>query len=424
MSLVVIGLNHKTASVEVRELMSISEQKSNQAVDFICKDKGIHSVVIVSTCNRTEFYLSCQKADNALAKICDWYEIEFKQIEKHLYIKSDADCIQHLFQVVAGIDSMILGEVQILGQVKSAYEASAANHKLDTQIDRLFQNAFRVAKTIRSETDIGKNPVSVANSAVQLSRQILGKLSDQNVLMVGAGATSELLLRYLCKHPHHKLSVCNRGIENGTNLAQQFRADFFELNQLKNKLADYDLIFTATSSETPIITLQMVADALKMRKHKPMVIIDIAIPRDTEAKIRKFNDVFYYTVDDLQKVISQNLQSRQQAAINAKSIIETESEMFYSWIKAQQHKNLIHQFQRETAKIRKASLDKALKQLNNGTDPEEVLFFLANNLTKKLNHTPVKALSEVIHSGDTNKINFLKKIMKLEQKENKDDPRD
>jgi glutamyl-tRNA reductase len=242
--------------------------------------------------------------------------------------------------------------------------------------------------------------------------------------MLGAGETSELLLRYLCKHPHHKLTVCNRGMERGLSLADRFNADFFELNQLDNKLADYDLIFTATSSETPIITLKMVADALKARKHKPMVIIDIAIPRDTESNIRKFDDVFYYTVDDLQKVISQNLKSRQQAAMNAQSIIDSESEVFDSWIKAQQHKNLIHQFQRETAKIRKASLEKALKQLNNGSDPEEVLYFLANNLTNKLNHTPVKALSEVIHSGDVNKINFLKKIMKLDDKDKTNDPRD
>lgn len=417
MSLVVIGLNHKTASVEVRERMSIAENKTSEVVTFLCNDKSIDSAVIVSTCNRTEYYLSCKNQELALNVICQWYDINIADIEAHLYLKSNIECIKHLFQVVAGIDSMILGEVQISGQVKSAYDAVTNHQKLSTDLDRLFQNAFRVAKSIRNKTDIGKNPVSVAHSAVQLSRQILGKLSDQNVLMVGAGETSELLLRYLCKHQHHKLSICNRGIERGNQLANQFGAGFFELTQLDNQLSDYDLIFTATSSETPIITLSMVAAALKARKHKPMVIIDIAIPRDTEAKIRKFNDVFYYTVDDLQKVISQNLQSRQQAAENAQSIIESEAEIFESWLKAQQHKNLIHQFQRETAKIRKASLDKALKQLNNGTDPEEVLFFLANNLTKKLNHVPVKALSEVIHSGDTNKINFLKTIMKLDPKD-------
>lgn len=424
MSLVVIGLNHKTASVQIRELMSIPEEKSKLAVEFICKNKNIHSCVIVSTCNRTEFYLNCDDNHLALDYICKWYEIDREKIQKHLYIKSELNCIKHLYQVVTGIDSMILGETQILGQVKSSYEFTRNHFKLDPEMDRLFQNAFRVAKMIRSKTDIGKNPVSVANSAVQLSRQILGKLSNQNILIVGAGETSELILRYLCKHPHHQLSVCNRSIERGSKLADNFGANFFELPQLGSKLADYDLIFTATASQKPIITLEMVADALKIRKHKPMVIIDIAIPRDTEDNIKKFNDVFYYTVDDLQKVITQNLHSRQKAAVNAQSIIDSESEIFDNWLKAQQHKNLIHIFQKETAKIRKISLDKALKQLNNGANPEDVLFYLANNLTKKLNHTPVKALSEVIHSGDIKKIDYFKKLMKLEQKVKIDDSRD
>jgi glutamyl-tRNA reductase len=413
MPLAVIGLNHKSANIDIRERLSVPASDVHDAVDFMCKE-NISSCVIFSTCNRTEFYLSYKNdIEYSKQRFCDYFKIEQSIINENLYVKEELDCINHLFQVSSGLDSMVLGETQILGQVKTAYETSKQNNKLDNHMDRLFQSAFRVAKSVRSDTDIGKNPVSIANSAVKLSKQIFGDLTQQNILMIGAGATAELLLRYLTKHAYNRLSVCNRSLDNAQQLAKQFGIEFFELNKLNHKIAEYDLIFTATSSQTPIIESQMIKNALKLRKHKPMVIIDLAIPRDVDISVKKFNDVFYYEVDDLQKVVSKNLENRQQSTIIAKQIIMAETESFSFWLKGQEHTQLIHNFQKETAKIRKLSLDKALKQLKNGTDAEEVLFYLANNLTKKLNHAPVKAIRKAIQSGDTIKINTITQLLQL-----------
>jgi len=408
MPLVVIGLNHKTASIEVREKMSVNETEISTFISEICEHKNIKSCAILSTCNRTEFYMACDKQEAAIEQFCQQFNIAYQDNKQHLYIKEDLNCIQHIFHVASGLDSMILGESQILGQVKNSYEISRQQQKLNNSLDRLFQSAFRVAKSVRSNTDIGKNPVSVANSAVMLSKQIFGNLSKQNILMIGAGATVDLLLRYVKKHNYHHLGICNRSIKNAENLAKKYHCDAFELTQLNSQIGDYDLIFTATASKTPIINANMIKSALQQRKHRPMVIIDLAIPRDVEVDVKKFNDVFYYAVDDLQKVISKNLKSREQAALSAKQIIAAEADTFFDWLKSQQHTQLIHHFQKETAKIRQHSLDKALKQLNNGDNAQDVLYALANNLTKKLNHMPVKAIRNAIHSGDVTKINNIK----------------
>jgi glutamyl-tRNA reductase len=425
MSLAVIGLNHKSANIDIRERLSVPAENVQAAVEFMCFEK-IKSCVVFSTCNRTEFYLSINSdIEHAKQRFCDYFQIELSEINSHLYIKEDIDCINHLFSVSSGLDSMVLGETQILGQVKSGYEISKNINQLDNYMDRLFQSAFRAAKSVRSDTDIGKNPVSIANSAVKLSKQIFGDLAQQKILMIGAGDTAELLLRYLNKHAYHKLAVCNRSLDNAVKLAKQFNAESFELTDLSNKIADYDLIFTATSSHTPVINSQIIKQSLKLRKQKPIVIIDLAIPRDVDISVKKFNDVFYYEVDDLQKVVSKNLENRQQSSLIAKQIIKVKAESFDDWLKGQQHTNLIHNFQKETAKIRKESLDKALKQLKNGVDSEEVLFYLANNLTKKLNHAPVKAIRYAIQSGDIDKINNIKQLLNLKtDSEKTNDTRD
>jgi len=418
MPLVVVGLNHKTASIDIREKMSIAENNIANVVEKLCQRSDIESCVVLSTCNRTEFYFSCQHSQAAVSAFCHWFQIEFQSIEQHIYIKQELEAIIHLFEVSSGLDSMVLGEAQILGQVKSSYEISNKIKCLDNILNRFFQCCFRVAKSVRTSTDIGKNPVSVANSAVSLSKQIFGDLSQQNILMIGAGATVDLLLRYINKHKHHNLAICNRSLENAAKLAKQFNCHSFGLDELSCNLADFDLIFTATASPKPILLQEMIKKALLKRKHRPMVIIDIAIPRDVEESIKKFNDIFYYSVDDLQKVIGQNLKNRELAAEQAKLIIHAEAESFNDWLKGQQHTQLIHNFQKETAKIRKTVLDKAIKQLNKGQDAQEVLFYLANNLTNKLNHAPVKAIRNAIQSGDEAKIRHIKQLLNINSSSN------
>lgn len=415
MPLQVIGLNHKTASIDIREKLAISEHEIKSVVESFCQYKKIHACVIISTCNRTEYYIDCEDTQELLCYFCKSIGMDKSELEPYLYHKTNVSCIKHLFEVASGLDSMVLGEPQILGQVKSSYDISKSNNKLSNRLDRLFQTSFRVAKSVRSTTNIGKNPVSIANSAVQLSKQIFGELSSQNILVIGAGATSELLLRYLSKHSHHVLAISNRTISNAQKLAVQFNATTFAIEHLGANISDYDLIFTATSSKEPIITTKMIKQALKIRKHRPMVIIDIAIPRDVDAGVKKFNDVFYYAVDDLQIVISQNIQNRKLAAVQAKQIIEVEAESFCYWLKSQQHTKLIHKFQQDTVKIRKQILDKALSQLKNGIETQEVLFYLANTLTNKLSHKPVKAIRTAIESGDLTQINTIKNLLDLNE---------
>ena len=415
MPLIVIGLNHKTAEAKLRERLSVPAQDTQVVAQHFCQQAKIRACVIISTCNRTEFYVSANHQQIVTETFCSYFKFALTEIKPHIYIKQNQNCIEHLFTVASGLDSMVLGEAQILGQVKTAYETSKQHKLLNNSLDRLFQTSFRVAKSIRTNTNIGKNPVSVANSAVLLSRQILGELQGQNILIIGAGSTAELLLRYLHKHPYKQLSICNRSLKNAEKLAKQFSAEAFELKQLDNKIATFDLIFTATASTQPLIDASMLKPIVIARKHKPIVIIDIAIPRDVNANVKKLNDIFYYSVDDLQKVISHNLHVRQQAATIANEIIKAEAESFLFWLKAQQHTQLINNFQKETAKIRKITLDKALKQLKKGDNPEDVLFSLANNLTKKLNHTPVKAIRNAIQSGDNLKIQHIKQLLELDK---------
>ncbi len=414
MPLVVVGLNHTTASIDIREKMSVAQDSISLAVQQLCQHESIDACVITSTCNRTEFYFDCDSCEIAQTQYCQWFGYTFDQIGQHLYTHTNLDCIKHLFAVASGLDSLVLGEAQILGQVKSAYDISKQSGFLNKTTDRFFQTAFRIAKSVRSNTNIGKNPVSIANSSVQLSKQIFGELNNQNILVIGAGSTSELLLRYLSKHSYHSLAICNRTLSNANKLAKQFNCTGFELSQLPNRISAYDLIFSATASKKPIIDCEIIKSALSQRKHRPIVIIDLAIPRDVDVCVKKFNDVFYYAVDDLQKVISSNLKNREQAALVAREIIQTEAESFCYWLKSQQHTQLISKFQQETAKIRNHSLNKALKLLNKGEDVEEVLFQLANNLTKKLNHTPVKAIRDAINSGDENTINTITTLLKLD----------
>ncbi len=415
MPLVVVGLNHTTASIDIREKMSVAQDCVADVAKQLCQHNKIQSCIVISTCNRTEFYFDCDSHETAQIQFCQFFGYTFEQIGRHLYTHSNFDCIKHLFAVASGLDSLVLGEAQILGQVKLAYDISKQSGFLNKTTDRFFQTAFRIAKSVRSNTDIGKNPVSIANSSVQLSKQIFGELNKQKILVIGAGATSELLLRYLSKHSYHSLSICNRTLSNANKLAKQFDCNSFDMSQLSSQISTFDLIFTATASKHPIIGFDMIKSALAQRKHRPIVIIDIAIPRDVDVCVKKFNDVFYYAVDDLQKVISSNLKNREQAAVVAREIIEAEAESFCYWLKSQQHTQLISTFQQETAKIRNHSLNKAIKQLNKGDNPEDVLFGLANNLTKKLNHTPVKAIRDAINSGDENTINTIKTLLKLDQ---------
>lgn len=417
MSICVIGINHKTANTEDRERFTVAETDYQEHIGGLINHTNIEAAAIISTCNRTEYYLVLQNKEKWQETVATALNIDMSG--KQFYHHFDGDCASHLFAVAAGVDSLVIGETQIQGQVKRAYEASHAQ-AANSEMSQVFQMAFKTAKAVRSDTEIGRNPVSVAHCAVQLSRQIFGALSDQNILIVGAGETAELILRYLINHGAEHISVTNRTTEKATNLARFFSKQAFELDALPQRLSGYDLVFTATASPTALIDKAVAEQAIKTRKHKPMVMIDLSVPRDIDPKIQSMDDVFLYAVDDLQKVITENMQKRHNTIESAMRIIDAEAELFTQWQKRQRHHDLLKQLQDRYTKEKEALLYKQMpKDL---TDKQaQKINTLAHQITQKLGHESITALRKVIESGDENNIKMMAQAFDLKWNENNND---
>jgi len=410
MAICVLGINYKTAELSIREQFTVAESQYHQHIKNVIKADVVKSVVVISTCNRTEYYLSVksisqfkQQADEILG---------FDSQADYVYLKSGQQCAAHLFAVTAGVDSQVLGETQIQGQVKRAFDE--ANHfNLNGEINKLFQMAFKTAKSVRSDTEIGRNPVSVAHCAVQLGRQIFGSLDQQKVLVLGAGETAELLMRYLVNHDAKQLVVANRTHENAKKIAQTFNADTLALSGVSSHLSEYDLIFSATASPELLITYDNTTEALKQRKYKPMVMIDLSVPRDIDKKIKKLDDVFLYEVDDLQKVISENIQRRKNTLHEAHRIIEIESELLGQWLKSQQHHDLLKQYQQKVEAIKQ---DVVKRQISSQTsdDVVEKMSIIAHQVSKKLSHDNISGIRKIIESGNQEHIQLVANLFNLE----------
>lgn len=401
MPLFAIGLNHTTAPVNIRERVTFGPDIVVAALRSLTELGGVNEAVILSTCNRTELY--CDADDDALDRTRSWlarfHGLAVEDIAPYLYIHEQRQVVDHLLSVASGLDSLVLGEPQILGQVKNAYQTAHDAGRTGKLLTRLFQHAFNTAKQVRTDTAIGDSPVSVAFAAVSLARQIFAELSEQTALLIGAGETIELAARHLAQNGVGRIIVANRTVSRAQELAHQFDAYAISLTEIPAHLAEADIVISSTASPVPVLGKGTVESALKRRRHRPVFMVDIAVPRDIEAEVGNLEDVYLYTVDDLDEVIQGNLRSRQEAAEQAKDIITFQVEEFLAWMRSLDAVGLIQDYRKQANGIRDEVLTKALRMLEAGKPADEALGFLAQTLTNKLLHTPSAQLREAGSNG-------------------------
>jgi glutamyl-tRNA reductase len=418
MPLQILGINHKTAPVDIREHVVIPESRLTDALDSLKSCEGINSGIIVSTCNRTEIYSETEFDDPG--PLVDWlagYQgLERNAIKKYIYHHSQESAVQHALRVASGLDSMVLGEPQILGQLKSAYQASCDAGALGLHLDRLFQHTFSVAKQVRSETSIGSSPVSIAYAAVTLARQIFADLSEQTCLLIGAGETIELVARHLHNNAIGRIIVANRSYERAHSLAKQFNGYAIELREISSHLAEADIVISSTASDEPIVMYEETRQAVQTRRHRPILMVDIAVPRDIDPRIADLEDVYLYSVDDMHDIIQENMKSREAAASEAEDIISDHVHQFMGWIRTRDAVPTIRCIRDWAEEIKLETLQKARRQLEQGKDSGEILDQLAHNLTNKLIHSPSTRLREAGFHQEEDIIEAARILFDLDKK--------
>ena len=391
-----MGLNHTTAPVEIRERAAVAADHLDDALVDIAKYTDIEEATILSTCNRTEVYCYLPSSTIEVASdwLCDFHELDKEDVTPYLYSLPDNEAVKHAFRVAAGLDSVVIGEPQILGQMKTAFATAHRNGNTGKILNRLFQHTFSVAKEIRSNTSIGSHAVSVAYAAVSLSKQIFTNITEQTVLLVGAGETIELTCQHLFAQGVRNIIIANRTAERAENLAKEFGASVISLHELPTRLPDADMVFSSTASTLPILGKGAFESASRQRKNKPVLVVDLAIPRDVEKEVGDLSNVYLYTVDDLQQVVSDNLESRKNAALEAEKIVEEQTLQFMHWFKNLQSIPTIRQLRDRTSAIRDNELEVAKRRLKAGEDPSTVLEHFAYALSQKFMHHPTESLRQ------------------------------
>ncbi|EPA8653891.1 TPA: glutamyl-tRNA reductase [Photobacterium damselae] len=416
MTLLALGINHKTATVDLREKVAFSPEKLTRALQELKLHPEVTSGVIVSTCNRTEVY--CDISQSGPGVIIDWltnfHQITAEELMPSLYFYEEQAAARHLMRVACGLDSLVLGEPQILGQVKQSYSDAKDNDAVQGTLEKLFQKTFTVAKRVRTETDIGGNAVSVAFAACTLARQIFESLHGVSVLLVGAGETIELVARHIVEQGCSSLIVANRTRERAEKFSTEFGAEVIGLEQIPEHLHRADIVISSTASPLPIIGKGMVENALKARRHQPMLLVDIAVPRDIEAEVGELNDAYLYSVDDLHSIVEKNREQRKVAAIQAEAIVSEESAAFMSWLRSLEAVDSIRQYRHHAEEIKGELLTRSLQAIASGANPEKVLAELSNKLTNKLIHAPTKAMQQAAHNGDPDKLAVIRETLGLD----------
>ncbi len=415
MAIFAFGINHKTAPVDIREQVAFTPEKLPRALTGILEQSPASEAAIISTCNRTELYceLHANDSDALIRWFEDFHSLEHNTLEPYIYSFTDQDAVKHILRVASGLDSLVLGEPQILGQIKDAYGTAADAGTIGRQLNRLFQHTFSVAKQVRTDTAIGNSPVSVAFAAVSLAKRIFANLQDHTALLIGAGDTIELVARHLKDQNIKKMIVANRTVERAQLLAEQFNAEAIALADMPSRLVDADIIISSTASQLPILGKGAVESALKARKHRPMFMVDIAVPRDIETEVGDLRDVYLYTVDDLHDVIEEGQQSREQAAEQAEEIIENETQHFLGWLRSLDAVDTIRSYRDKADIIREEALQLAQKQLAAGKDPSQVLQELARSITNKLVHDPSVQLNRAAYDGRNELLDMAQELFNL-----------
>lgn len=415
MSFVVVGLNHKTAPVAVRERVAFNPTSLPTALQALRDQQGVEEAVILSTCNRTELvcYLPDLAPQSLSSWLCDYYGESRASLHDHLFFEQDADAIRHVFRVACGLDSMVLGEPQILGQLKEAYRLALDHGAVGKMLNRLMQHSFTAAKRVRTDTAIGSSPVSVAFAAVRLAQQVFGELQNQCALLVGAGETIELVAQHLSDNQLGRMIVANRSLERAQTLASRYNGYALPLEDLQQHLVEADILITSTASPQALIDKAMVKQALKRRKHRPIFMVDIAVPRDIDAAVGDLDDVYLYTVDDLQAVIEENRRSRESAAQQAEEIVLTETHHFLAWTKSLDAAATVQVLRQELQAVQGSLMDKARRQLQRGEDPEQVMEGLLRAVSQRFLHAPSVALREANGVRQEELIRSVKELFAL-----------
>lgn len=415
MTLLTLGINHKTAPVEIREKVAFAAENLSRALKDLLSEEAVNEAAILSTCNRTELYCSLNQADREILInwISHFHHLQNEELAPYIYIYSDNEAVQHILRVASGLDSLVLGEPQILGQIKDAYSHAIDAGAIGQQLNRLFQHTFSVAKEVRTNTAIGSNPVSVAFAAVSLAKQIFTNLNEHTALLIGAGETIELVARHLKDQGIKKMIVANRTVERAQLLASQFEGEAIPLSELTDRLVQADIVISSTASQLPILGKGAVESALKLRKHKPIFMVDIAVPRDIEPEVGKLRDVYLYTVDDLHEVIEENRKSRQAAAEEAEEIIENQVEHFMGWLRSLDSVDAIRNYRAQSELTRDACIKQAERQLAAGKEPQEVMNELARTLTNKLIHEPTVQMNQAAIEGRNNILQAAQELFNL-----------
>ena len=409
------GINHRTAPVTLRELVAFSPEQLPEALLDAKKYLGIREVAILSTCNRTELYFSHEAANSHYDRAIDWlthyHKVNSEQVSGHTYQHRDKEAVRHMMRVACGLDSMIIGEPQILGQLKSAYAVAQSAGTAGPELNRLFQHSFTTAKQVRTETAINQQPVSIAYAATQLAKQIFADLSQNTALLIGAGETIELVARHLRQQGLKNIIVANRTQSRAQELIDEFGGEAVLLSDLSRVLHRADIVVSSTASPVPVLGKGIVEKALKQRRHNPMFMVDIAVPRDIEPQVSELADIFLYTVDDLNGVIEDNLHQRREAAKQAESIIELDTSEFMTRVRSLEAVNLLRKYRKNTETLRDIELQKAMQSLAKGADPQIVLQQFARSLTNKFLHEPSVQLKEAAAQGKQEQLNWAETLL-------------
>lgn len=421
MPIAVFGLNHNTAPIEVRERLFVSEETISRLVREL-QESGVDENIVLSTCNRTEFYFSCKNLDSALDKfyqaLSRHFSIEKEWLEKYTYLLTDEDTYRHLFLVASGLDSMVVGEPQILGQVKDAYRLATDCNTSGFFLDKVFHKTFNVAKRIRTETKVGYNPVSISAMAIELAKKIFGELKDKKTLVIGAGEMCEIALRYFKKEGVGDIYITNRTFHNAQKLADETTGIPRPFNDLQDLLEKVDMILSSTGSERPLISRELVSVVMKKRKQKPLFFIDIAVPRDIEPSVNDLENVYLYDIDDLKELSQQHLSDRLAESEKARSIVDEEVKKFSQWLRQLDKNPLISNIYEKVEEIRSRELKKIL-QKNKNTDDETMknMDLLTKSIVNKLVHPHVTMIKE---NGSPAILELMKKLFRLEDDDEQD----
>ncbi len=411
MTISVIGLNHKSASIDVREKFSFTVEASALLLRRIKKNPKINEIILVSTCNRTEIYTD---SETGAQDVKDWLmtEQEYQSFTNHMYIHQEEDAIKHLFKVVSGLDSMVVGESEVLGQVKTAYKVALENKTIDSKLKRLFEYSFAVAKNVRTNTDIGGNAISFMYTSILLIKKVFSIIEEKKCLLIGAGEMTELALKYLKSNNVNDITICNRKEEKGKKLASENDCRYSHLNNLSTIIHEYDIIITSTSSSLPLIGKGNIEDALNKRNNESLVIIDLGVPRDVESQIKTLDNVYLYTIDDLGEIIEQNYKIREKSIKEAEEIIKFKIVEYKNWLSENNSSEIIKNYRDYVDDITNGIVIKAKRMSKNGDDINDIIDYVSESIKNKLAHETTVKLKELYPHLDQDKIQHLNNIFK------------